>query len=241
MIVHVGDKVQVATVGGIYNTYPGFLDYYREVGSSEVIERVCSQYEYGGSLTQAEAREKVFTVMFVREHGAMEGRTLAIINDGSVTYIIDVYALSLVSSALPFAEGDKVYIKDSGNAYSMWESLIKNMATVIPDGEDVYRKWYIGHSPTADEIGGKSPDAIFTVKWVGRHVARPEEDVVVIVSNNTRTYIIGAQGLAKAGEKSWDKYIIYVRNWAVANKETAQSVADSTGPKTYPQWLSDKS
>lgn len=240
-MIHVGDKVKVEDVGLMYSTYSGFLDYYREVGSSDVIERVCSQYGYGNSPTTAEIRDKVFTVMFVREHGAIDGRKLAIINDGSVTYIINVQGLSLVSSDLPVTEGDKVYIANPGPVYSMWANLIKNMSTVVPDGEEVYRKWYNGHSPTSEEIGGKSPDGIFTVKWVGQHVARPDEDTIAIISNNTRTYIIGTKGLAKAGEKSWEKYIIYVRNWAVVNKDTAQSVRDATGPKPYAEWLNNKS
>lgn len=239
-MVHVGDKVKIGAVGAIYNTYPGFLDYYREVGGSTTVERVCSQYVYGRIPTLNEARDNVFTVMFVREHGSLEHTILAIINDGNVTYIMDANALTLVSSDLPFAEGDKVYIKDSGPVYSGWYGLIKNMVTVIPDGADVFRKWNDGHSPTSDEVGGKSPEAIFTVKWIGHHVARPDEAVVAIISNNTRTYIMGIEGLSKAGEKSWDKYVIYVRNWAVMNKDSAQSVRDATGPKPYAEWLDSR-
>ena len=240
-MIHVGDKVRIEDAGSLYPTYSGFLDYYRDCGSSTMVERVCSQYEYGNSATTSEVHDKVFTVMFIREHGTIEGNILAIINDGDTTYIINVEGLSLVSSDLPFAEGDKVYIKDAGPVYSMWSDLIKNMATVIPDGEKVRCKWAGIHSPTSAEIGGKSPEAVFTVKWIGHHISRPNEDIIAIISNDTRTYIMGAQGLAKAGEKSWEKYVIYVRNWAVVNKDSAQSVADSTGPKNYPQWLSDKS
>lgn len=240
MTIHVGDKVKVEDVGLMYSTYSGFLDYYREVGSSDVIERVCSQYGYGNSPTTAEIRDKVFTVMFVREHGSMT-KKLAVINDGSVTYIVNVQGLSLVSSDLPVTEGDKVYIKDTGSIYSVWESLIKNVTTVIPDGVEVRCKWTKGHSPTSEEIGGKSPDGIFTVKWVGRNIAHPEEGITVIISNGNSTYIIGAEGLARAGEKSWEKYIIYVRNWAVVNKDSAQSVRDATGPKPYAEWLNNKS
>lgn len=239
-MIHIGDKVKIAVLGAAYTTYPGFLDYYRETGASAVTESVCGQYEYGRSPTEAEARDKVFTVMFIREHGSMEGAILAVINDGSVTYIIKVAGLTLVSSDLPFAEGDKVYITDTGPTYSMWDGLIKNIVTVIPDGEEVYRKWYNGHSPTSDEVGGKSPEAIFTVKWIGHHIARPDEDIVTIISNNTRSYIVGIKGLEKAGEKSWDKYIIYVRNWAVVNKDNAQSVRDAMGPKPYAEWLNNR-
>lgn len=241
-MIHVGDKVKIGFTGALYTTYPGFLDYYREVAhASAITERVCNQYEYGRSPTDEEVRDKIFTVMFVREHGSMEGDILAVINDGDETYIIKVEGLTLVSSGLPFTEGDKVYISNSGNIYSMWDSLVKHMSTVIPDGEEVYRKWRNGHSPTDDETGGKSPDSMFTVKWIGRHPARPDEDVTVIISNNASTYLIGAKGLTVVGEKSWDKYIIYVRNWAVMNKDNAQSAMDATGPKSYAQWLADKS
>lgn len=239
-MIHVGDKVRIEDAGRLYSTYSGFLDYYRDCGSSTMVERVCSQYEYGNSVTTSEVHDKVFTVMFVREHGTIEGNILAIINDGNTTYIINVEGLSLVSSDLPFAEGDKVYIKDAGPVYSMWDSLIKNVTTVIPDGEKVRRKWVSMYSPTSAEIGGKSPEAVFTVKWIGHHMSRPNEDITVIISNNTHTYIIGAKGLAKAGEKSWEKYIIYVRNWAVVNKDNPQAVSDSQGPKSYSMWLRDK-
>ena len=238
-MIHVGDKVKIAVTGAIYNTYPGFLDYFREAAHAPAItERVCSQYEYSRSPT-AEDIGKVFTVMFVREHGSMDN-ILAVINDGNVTYIIGVEGLTLVSSDLPFTEGDKVYISNSGFVYSMWDSLVKHMATVIPDGEEVYRKWHSGHSPTEDETGGKSPDSIFTVKWIGHHPSRPDEAIVAIISNNAGTYLMGVKGLARAGESSWDKYIIYVRNWAVVNKETAQSVRDAPGPKSYAEWLNSR-
>lgn len=239
-MIHIGDKVKIADTGHICSTYPGFLDYYRECGSSTMVERVCSQYEYGRSPTAEGVRDKVFTVMFVREHGSLDGQTLAVINDGNETYTIDVNGLTLVASDLPFTEGDKVYISDSGPVYSMWKNLVKNMATVIPDGDEVLQKWTDGHSPTSDEIGGKLPDSIFTVKWIGHHVPRPDEATVAIISNDTHTYIIGTRGIAKAGERSWDKYIIYVRNWAVVNKDSAQSVRDATGPKPYAEWLNDR-
>ena len=239
-MIHVGDKVKIATIGTAYSSYPGFLDYYREVGGSSIVERVCSQYEYGREPTGEEARDNVFTVMFVREHGGLDNRNLAVINDGDKTFIINVEGLTLVSSDLSFAEGDKVFIKDTGPVYSMWKELIKHMSTIIPDGAEVLRKWTNNRSPSSDELGGKSPEALFTVKWIGHHVARPDEAIVAIVSNNTHTYVIGVRGLARAGEKSWDKYVIYVRNWAVVNKETAQSVRDATGPKSYAEWLSGR-
>ena len=239
-MIHVGDKVKIGYTGAIYSSYSGFLDYYRQCGSSTMTERVCSQYDYGNP-TDSQVRDRVFTVMFVREHGSFDdGRKLAVVNDGNVTYIICVEALNLVSSDIPFKEGDKVYIKNSLHVYSQWESLIENMSTVIPDGAEVYRKWIDGHAPTAVEEGGKSPEAIFTVKWIGHHITRPDEDIIVIISNDTHTYIMGVNGLSKAGEKSWEKYIIYVRNWAVVNKETAQSVRDAAGPKPYAEWLDSR-
>ena len=239
-MIHVGDKVKIAMIDRAYTSYPGFLDYYREVGGSSTVERVCSQYEYGREPTGEEARNNVFTVMFIREHGGLDNRNLAVINDGNKTFIIDVEGLTLVSSDLPFAEGDKVFIKDTGPVYSLWDTLIKNMATTMIDGEEVYRKWTDDRSPSSDELGGKSPEAIFTIKWIGHHVTRPEEDIVAIVSNNTHTYVIGTRGLERVGENSWDKYIIYVRNWAVINKNSAQSVRDATGPKSYAEWLSGR-
>ena len=240
-MIHIGDKVKIGSTGALYTTYPGFLDYYREVAHASVVtDRVCSQYEFGRSPSDAEVRDKVFTVMFIREHGSLDGDILAIINDGNVTYIIKVDGLTLVSSDLPFAEGDKVYISNSGCTYSMWSDVVKHMSTIIPDGEEVYNKWLSNQSPLDSEVGGKSPDSIFTVKWIGHHVARPDEDIIAIISNNTHTYLIGIRGLAKAGEKSWDKYIIYVRNWAVVNKDNAQSVRDATGPKPYAEWLNNR-
>ena len=239
-MIHVGEQVRITDTGKVYSTYPGFLDYYRQCGSSSVTERVCSQYEFGREVTDEEAHDNVYTVMFIREHDRLEGRKLAIINDDNGTFIIDVEALNLVYSDIPFKEGDKVYIKDSGPVYSMWESLIENMSTVIPDGEEVYRKWTHSHSPSSAEVGGKSPDTVFTVKWIGHHIARPEEAIIAIISNGTNTYIISTKGLAILGESSWDKYIIYVRNWAVVNKDSAQSVRDATGPKPYAEWLNSR-
>lgn len=238
-MIHTGDKVKVEDVGLMYSTYSGFLDYYREVGTSTMIERVCSQYEYGNAPTTSEIRDKVFTVMFVRER-AIGGKKLAIINDSHVTYIINVAGLSIVSSDLPFAEGDKVFITDPMRVYSSWEELIKHASTVIPDGVEVYDKWLISRTPTDSEVGGKSSDGIFTVKWIGHHVSRPNDDILTIISNNTHTYIMSTKGLARAGENSWEKYIIYVRNWAVVNKDNAQSVRDATGPKPYAEWLNNR-
>lgn len=239
-MIHVGDKVRITTLGVVYATYPEFLDYYREISSSSMIERVCSQYEYGRSPTLGEAQCNLYTVMFVREHGSMPGRKLAVVNDGEKTFIINVQGLTLVSSDLPYAEGEKVFIKDPMRVYSTWDKLIKHESTVIPDGEEVYRKWTGGCSPTDDEVNGKSPEGVFTVKWVGHHITRPEEDIIAIISNNTHTYIMSTNGLARAGESSWDKYIIYVRNWAVVNKEAAQSVRDAAGPKSYAEWVSSR-
>lgn len=239
-MIHVGEQVRITDTGKAYSTYPEFLDYYREVGTSTVVERVCSQYEYGREVMDVEARDNVYTVMFVREHGRLEGRKLAIVNDGEVTYIISTDGLTAISSDLPFTEGDKVYIKDSGPVYSSWDRLIKHMMTVIPDGEEVYRKWTNDRSPSESEMGGKSRDNIFTIKWIGHHISRPDDDIIAVVSNDTHTYIIGVKGLAKVGEKSWDKYIVYVRNWAVVNKDSAQSVRDATGPKSYAEWLNGR-
>lgn len=238
-MIHVGDKVKIGFTGDIYSSYPGFLDYYREMSSSSLIERVCSQYEYGRS-PSVEDTTKVFTVMFIREHGSLEGRILAVINDGDVTYIIDANALTLVSSDLPFSEGDKVYIADVGHIYSGWLELVKNMSTAIPDGEEVYRKWLSGRQPTSEETDRQSPDSVFTVKWIGRHISRPDDDIIAIISNDSHTYIMSVKGLESAGGKCWDKYIIYVRNWAVVNKDNAQSVRDAAGPKLYAEWLSDR-
>lgn len=240
-MIHVGDKVRVAVIGSVYNTYMEFLDYFRDVGGFTRTEQVCSQYVYGCSLTASEAREKVFTVMFIREHGVIAGRVLAIINDGEKTFIIDVNALVLISSDIPFKEGDKVFIIDHRRVYSTWMELIKHASTVIPDGEEVYQKWVSNHSPSLNEEGGKSPETIFTVKWIGHHISRPNDDILVVISNNTHAYIMSTKGLARAGDSSWDKYVIYVRNWAVVNKDSAQSVRDATGPKPYAEWLNNKS
>ena len=239
-MIHVGDKVKITDTGKIYSTYPGFLDYFRQVGCSIMVERVCAQYEYGRSPTAADARDKVFKVMFIRGHGSLDDTIIALINDGSITYMIGIDGLTLVSSDMPFEVGDKVYIKDSSPVYSAWNNLIEQVRTAIPDGWEVYHKWVSNRSPLLHEEGGKSPDGIFTVKWIGHHVCRPNEAIVTIISNDTSTYIISAEGLAKAGENSWDKYIIYVRNWVVVNKETAQSVRDATGPKPYAEWLNGR-
>lgn len=239
-MIHIGEKVRITDTGKIYNTYPGFLDYYRELASSGVIERVCSQYTYGNSPTAEEVRDTVFTVMFVREHGRMDGRNLAIINDGNVTYIIGVEGLSVVSSDLPFTEGDKVYISDTLRCYSSWDKLVHGVLSVIPDGTEVCHKWCDGASPSDRLVGGKSPEGIFTIKWIGHHATRPDEDIVAVISNDVHTYIMSVKGLAKAGEGSWEKYIIYVRNWAVVNKDSAQSVRDATGPKSYAEWLNGR-
>jgi hypothetical protein len=239
-MIHIGDRVKIADVGKIYSTYPDFLDDYWDISVNTLSERVRRQYTYGYAPTEAEIRDTVFTVMFVGEHGEYAGINLAVINDGSDTYIIEANALTLVSSDIPYAEGEKVFIKDPMRVYSTWDKLIKNACTVIPDGEEVYRKWTDTRSPADNEVNGKSPDAVFTVKWIGHHITRPEEDIIAIISNNTHTYIMSTNGLARAGESSWDKYVIYVRNWAVVNKETAQSVRDAAGPKSYAEWLSSR-
>ena len=151
MIVHIGDRVKIVDMGRIYSTYPDFLDYYSDFSGTTLYERVRRQYTFGRLPTQAETRN-VFTVMFVREHGSESGRKLAVINDGAVTYIINVEGLTLVSSDLPFTEGDRVFIRDSSYVYSEWQKLIKHMSTVIPDGAEVYQKWSNCRNPDAEEI-----------------------------------------------------------------------------------------
>ena len=239
-MIHIGDKVKIADAGKIYPEYPDFLDYYSNISTSTLSERVRRQYRFGRSPSEAEMHDSVFTVMFIREHGDYAGINLAVINDGNATYIINVNALTLVSSDLPFTEGDKVIIKRSDYVYSEWLSLIKHMSTVIPDGADVYQKWFNCRKPDAEEVDGKTSEAVFTVKWIGHHISRPDENTVTIISNNTHTYIMDVKGLAKVGESSWDKYIVYVRNWAVVNKDSAQSVRDAAGPKSYAEWLKSK-
>ena len=241
-MIHIGDKVKIADVGKIYPEYPDFLDYYRDAAVSTLSERVCHQYVFTSSPSEAEIHDSVFTVMFIREHGEYAGINLAVINDGNATYIINVNGLTLVSSDLPFTEGDRVIIKHSDYIYTGWQKLIKYMSAVIPDGVEVYRKWFNCRTPDAEEKDGKSPEAVFYVKWIGHHIARPDEDIIAIISNNIHTYIMSAKGLekAEAGEKSWDKYIIYVRNWAVVNKNNPQSVRDAVGPKPYAEWLKSR-
>jgi hypothetical protein len=73
-MIHTGEKVKIGFTGAVYTTYPDFLNYYREVSTSSLIERVCSQYELGRAPTITEARDTVFTVMFVREHDSKAQR-----------------------------------------------------------------------------------------------------------------------------------------------------------------------
>ena len=89
-MIHVGEQVRITDTGKVYSTYPGFLDYYRQCGASSVTERVCSQYEFGREVTDEEAHDNVYTVMFIREHDRLEGRKLAIINDDNGTFIIEI-------------------------------------------------------------------------------------------------------------------------------------------------------
>ena len=100
-MIHVGDKVRIFELGKVYSSYPGFLDYYRDTGSSSMVASVCGQYKLNRSPTEAEVRDKVFTVMFIREHGSLENRKLAVINA----------RLQAERCVLPMQIGRHVYFK----------------------------------------------------------------------------------------------------------------------------------
>jgi hypothetical protein len=90
--------------------------------------------------------------------------------------------------------------------------------------------WSADRTPTEGTEG--------KVLWIGRHVSRPREDVLYIVQTGEGVFVLGEKGLEftedTARDITWEKYLIYVRNWCTKHKNFAPS--SNAGPLSLPEW-----
>lgn len=250
MLLHIGDKVKIVDAGKVYTTYRSFFDYYRQIGhTTEFIDGVIEQYAEGISPDETDA-DMEYVVCYLHWHGDYTDKQLAVINNGLKTFIIGVEGLELISSDLCFHVGDIVRIRDTGNCYSLFDDLIKANKDQISEYDEVWDRFAMGRSASsiAEITDPRSFLSLFKVVWAGHHPTMLNDahaGSIAVITNSKYTFVMGFEGLELTGESSlpevsWDKYIIYVRNWAVVNKDSAQSVRDAAGPKSYAEWLKSK-
>lgn len=248
MLLHIGDKVKIVDAGRVYTAYRSFLDFYRQIGrTTEFIDGVIEQYVEGVSPDETDEDMK-YVVCYLHRHELYDSQ-VAVINNGLKTFIIGVEGLELISSDLCFHVGNIVRIRDTGSCYSLFDDLIKANKDQISEYDEVWHRFAVGRSASdiAEITDPRSYLSLFKVVWVGGHPTRLNRDTgsIAVITNSKYTFVMGFEGLELTGEGSlpevsWDKYIIYVRNWAVINKDSAQSVRDAAGPKSYAEWLKSK-
>lgn len=228
-MVCIGDKVKVIREGGIYTTYQNFIARYMIEFSSEHTHRIGAAYWEGTYPTEDEMAHN-FTVEYTAQHDAYTGTIVTIISS-EFTGRVFIYAADALSTVTPVSShkvGQKVRIKDNSHTYTGGDTLINSQRGVI--ASDLCDVWSEGKTPTEGTEG--------EVLWIGRHVSRPQEDVLYIVQTGEGVFILGEEGLefldGTAGDITWEKYLIYVRNWCTKHKNFAPS--SNAGPLSLPDW-----
>ena len=222
-MVCVGDKVKVIREGGIYITYQNFMTRYLTAFSSEHTRKIGINYQEGMNPTEYELAHN-FTVEYTAVHDEYD-RVLAIVSSDTTgrVFIYNTDALSVVTPVSSIHVGDKVIIVDPDHLYSGWRLLIESQKGVIPSS--AVGRWIEGDKPEKGIQG--------TVLWAGRHICRPDEDIVYIVEAESGVFILGINAL-KNTDCNWAKYIAYVRNWCTKHKDFAPS--SNAGPLSLPDW-----
>lgn len=230
-MVCIGDKVKVKFEDCLFTNYRQFIDNYasgftgvhtRTVQENYALDSLPTERELGG----------LFNVEYVAVD-PISALTLAIIRNCETGRVFIYYAsaLEVVTPVSSHKIGQKVRIKDPEHTYADWDILINSQRGVI--ASNLCDKWEAGRTPT--EAEGK-------VLWIGRHVSRPQEDVLCVVQTGEGVFIIGEKGLEFAadtngdtdGDTTWKKYIAYVRNWCTKHKDFAPQV--NAGPLSRPDW-----
>jgi hypothetical protein len=228
-MVCIGDKVKVIREGGIFTTYTSFMTEYVAKFRSIHTQHISGNYRENDYPTEDEKAHN-FTVEYIAEHSDFPGIIVAIISSDITgrVFIYNADALSVVTPVSSHKVGQKIRIKDNSHTYADWDTLIRSQRGVI--ASDLCDVWSAGKTPTEGTEG--------KVLWVGRHVSRSQEDVLYIVQTGEGVFVLGEKGLEftedTAGDITWEKYLIYVRNWCTKHKNFAPS--SNAGPLSLPEW-----
>jgi hypothetical protein len=226
-MVCIGDKVKVIREGGIYTTYTSFIRDYVAQFNSEHTRKIGNAYRENEYPTADEMAHN-FTVEYVAHHDSYDSVVAIISSERGNVYIYNADALSVVTPVSSHKVGQKIRIKDNSHTYSGWDTLINSQRGVITS--DLCDVWSADRTPTEGTEG--------KVLWIGRHVSRPQEDVLYIVQTGEGVFMLGEKGLEftedTAGDITWEKYLAYVRNWCTKHKNFAPS--SNAGPLSLPDW-----
>lgn len=227
-MVCIGDKVRIIREGAIYTTYKIFVAKYVESFNSEHPRSVYDAYQECVYPTADEMAHN-FTVEYVAPHDVF-GYPVAVIRSESTrrVFIYTADALSTVTPVSSHKVGQKIRIKNNEHVYADWDTLIKSQKGII--APELCDKWTQGKTPSDREEG--------KLLWIGRHISRPQEDIVCVVETSTGVFIIGEEGLEflndTVGEVTWAKYLAYVRNWCTKHKGFAP--CSNARPLSLPEW-----
>jgi hypothetical protein len=226
-MVCIGDKVKVIREGGIFTTYTSFIRDYVAQFNSEHTHKVADSYREGIYPTADEMAHN-FTVEYVAHHDVYDSIIAVVSSERGNVFIYNADALSVVTPVSSHKVGQKIRIKDNSHTYAEWDTLINSQRGVI--ASDLCGVWSAGKTPTEGTEG--------KVLWIGRHVSRPQEDVLCIVQTGEGVFMFGEKGLEFAadtdGDITWKKYLAYVRNWCTKHKDFAPRV--NTGPLSLTEW-----
>lgn len=232
-MVCIGDKVKVIREGGIYTTYTSFIRDYVAQFRSEHTRKIGDTYRENEYPIENELAHN-FTVEYTAQHDTYPGYLVAVISS-ELTGRVFIYAADALSTVTPVSShrvGQKIRIKDPEHTYADWDTLINSQRGII--ASNLCDKWEAGRTPTEGTEGN--------VLWIGRHVSRPQEDVLCVVQTGEGVFILGEKGLEFAadtngdtdGDTTWKKYIAYVRNWCTKHKDFAPQV--NAGPLSLTEW-----
>ena len=228
-MVCIGDKVKIIREGGIYTTYRDFVTRYTEKFNSVHTHHVSSAYRANAYPTEDEKAHN-FTVEYTAQHDTCTVYLVAVISS-ELTGRVFIYAADALSTVTPVSShkvGQKIRIKNNEHTYADWYTLLNSQRGIIPP--DLCNKWEAGRIPTEGTEG--------EVLWIGRHISRPQEDVLYIVHTGEGVFILGEQGLEfmddTASDITWAKYLAYVRNWCTKHKDFAP--CSNAGPLSLPEW-----
>lgn len=186
-MIKVGDTVKIANDRAIYTTIFSFLEEAQK-GFAVPVD-VLSKYEYCRSPDE-EDLTKEYKVYFVGNHPhvCFRDRTLALISDGTHTFVIGVEGLK---TACKLSIGDMVVVKNAGKCYDRYDSFMHKHKDEL--NERACWSWKFGHS-----YGATYRDAytVFTVIFIAPHIEDKDKECAVIY-NGRDTFIFDVDGLKR--------------------------------------------
>ena len=160
--MYVGEKVRVIDSGKQYTTFLRFLaDNILEIGNEHL-----KKFRYGREITDEEMNDE-FTVEFIAKHPTYPNNEVAVITNGTYTYIFGTDGLASISEV---KVGDEVYITDVGEVYSCFEKFMFDNYSSI--GTSVFWDFKYGAGPKDDKT-------IYRVAYVAKHPDKNDKLAIV--------------------------------------------------------------